>query len=112
MTSVRVPTLRCFFKYLCENPWRFLHSNIASLMNKDNIWGDLCYEQALDPFNLDEECCVMLFSLLVSKKKRWPFKINFSLSIACYLKSYFEPSLAPNFFIYSFYLLSNSVMLE
>ena len=39
-------------------------------MNKDNIWGDLCYEQALDPFNLDEECCVMLFSLLVSKKKR------------------------------------------
>ena len=36
-------------------------------MNKDTIWGNLSYEQALDPFNLDEEYCVMLFSLLVSK---------------------------------------------
>ena len=45
-------------------------------MNKDIIWGDLCYEQALDPFsyeqaldpfNLDEECCMKLFSLLVQK---------------------------------------------
>ena len=59
-------------------------------MNKDITWGDFCFEQVLDPFNVDEECCVMLFVLLVLKK-RWPFKINFSLSIACYLKSYFEP---------------------
>ena len=29
-------------------------------MNKDIIWGDLCYEEALDPFNIDEECCMML----------------------------------------------------
>ena len=36
-------------------------------MNKDTIWGDLCYEQALDACNLDEECCMKLFSLLVSK---------------------------------------------
>ena len=59
-------------------------------MNKDILCGDLCPEQALDPFILDEECCVMLFDLLLSKN-RWLFKINFSLSIACYLKSYFKP---------------------
>ena len=56
-----------FFKYLYENPWRILHSNIASLIKKDIIWSDLRYEQALDPFNLDKECYVMLFTLLVSK---------------------------------------------
>ena len=54
-------------------------------MNKDIIWGDLCYEQALDPFsyeqaldpfNLDEECCMKLFSLLVSKNAG-PLKLIF-----------------------------------
>ena len=99
-------TLRHFFKYLYENPWRFLHSNTASFcINKDIIWGDLCYEQVLDPFSLDEKCCVMLFSLLLSKKW-WPFNINFSLSIVCYLKSCFErvSAVAPSLFIYSFSL--------
>ena len=36
-------------------------------MNKDITWGDVCFEQALDHFNLHEESCAMLFILLTLK---------------------------------------------